>query len=101
MARPRLLPGTDARQGLVALALNSTSSLIAGAALGALTDTFERYPGLLPPVPAPLGLRGNVFGALRNRATPSIHAGAPPPPLRAPPAPGPTAIAPPALTTGM
>src|SRR3546814_834238 len=75
MARPRLLPGTDARQGLVALALNSTSSLIAGAALGALTDTFERYPGLLLLVPAAIGLRGNVFGALGNRVSTSIHAG--------------------------
>src|SRR3546814_2078831 len=75
MARPRLLPGTDAQQGLVALALNSTSSLIAGAALGALTDTFERYPGLLLLVPAAIGLRGNVFGALGNRVSTSIHAG--------------------------
>lgn len=75
MARPRLLPGADARQGLVALALNSTSSLIAGAVLGSLTDTFERHPGLLLLVPAAIGLRGNVFGALGNRVSTSIHAG--------------------------
>ena len=75
MARRRLLPGADARQGLVALALNSSTSLVAGAMLGSLTDTFERYPGLLVLVPAAIGLRGNVFGSLGNRVSTSIHAG--------------------------
>jgi len=72
---PRLLPGADARQGLVALGLNSASSLVAGAVLGSLAATFERYPGLLLLVPAAIGLRGNVFGALGNRVSTSIHAG--------------------------
>jgi len=75
MASRRLLPGSDARQGLVALALNSSSSLLAGAVLGSLTDTFARYPGLLLLVPAAIGLRGNIFGALGNRVSTSIHAG--------------------------
>ncbi len=75
MAAHRLLPGADARQGLVALGLNSTSSLAAGAVLGSLTGTFERYPGLLLLVPAAIGLRGNVFGALGNRVSTAIHAG--------------------------
>jgi mgtE-like transporter len=75
MARRRLLPGPDARQGLVALALNSSTSLVAGAMLGSLTDTFERYPGLLVLIPAAIGLRGNVFGSLGNRVSTSIHAG--------------------------
>lgn len=74
MARRRLL-GADARQGLVALALNSSTSLIAGAVLGSLTATFERRPGLLVLVPAAIGLRGNVFGSLGNRVSTSIHAG--------------------------
>lgn len=69
------LPGADARQGLVALALNSSTSLLAGAVLGSLTDTFERRPGLLLLVPAAIGLRGNVFGSLGNRVSTSIHAG--------------------------
>lgn len=73
--RPRLLPGADARQGLVALVLNSSSSLGAGAVLGSLTATFERRPGLLVLVPAAIGLRGNVFGSLGNRVSTSIHAG--------------------------
>src|SRR3546814_19321126 len=97
MARPRLLPGTDARQGLVALALNSTSSLIAGAALGALTDTFERYPGLLLLVPAALGLRGNVFGAPGHRVSTSNHAGEPQLRMRGSTVLGPPVLASPAL----
>ena len=75
MAPRRLLPGPDARQGLVALVLNSSTSLVAGAVLGSLTATFERRPGLLVLVPAAIGLRGNVFGALGNRVSTSIHAG--------------------------
>jgi mgtE-like transporter len=75
MARRRLLPGADARQGLVALALNSSTSLLAGAVLGSLTATFERRPGLLVLVPAAIGLRGNVFGSLGNRVSTAIHAG--------------------------
>ena len=75
MARHRLLLGADARQGLVALALNSSTSLVAGAVLGSLTATFERRPGLLVLVPAAIGLRGNVFGSLGNRVSTAIHAG--------------------------
>ncbi len=75
MASRRLLPGADARQGLVALALNSSTSLAAGAVLGSLTHTFERRPGLLLLVPAAIGLRGNVFGSLGNRVSTAIHAG--------------------------
>lgn len=77
MARrpPRLPLGPDARQGLVALALNSSTSLAAGAVLSSLTGTFARYPGLLVLVPAAIGLRGNVFGALGNRVSTAIHAG--------------------------
>lgn len=69
-------PGADAaRQSLVALVLNSTTSLVAGAVLGAITGTLERLPGLLVLVPAAIGLRGNVFSALGNRLSTSIHAG--------------------------
>lgn len=73
----RLLgPSSDAaRQGLVALVLNSSTSLVAGAVLGAITGTFERFPGLLVLVPAAIGLRGNVFSALGNRLSTAIHAG--------------------------
>jgi len=77
-ARLRALLGPDAsgvRQSLVALGLNSSTSLVAGAFLGAITGTFERYPGLLVLVPAAIGLRGNIFGSFGNRISTSIHAG--------------------------
>ncbi len=84
--RPRLRPvarlraafGPDAagvRQSLVALGLNSTSSLVAGAFLGSITGTFERYPGLLVLVPAAIGLRGNIFGTFGSRISTTIHSG--------------------------
>lgn len=63
------------RQSLVALGLNSTTSLIAGAFLGSITATFEDLPGLLVLVPAAIGLRGNIFGAFGNRISTTIHAG--------------------------
>ena len=63
------------RQSLVSLTLNSSTSLVAGAVLGAITDTFERFPGLLVLVPAAIGLRGNVFSALGNRLSTAIHLG--------------------------
>ncbi len=85
MTRPTSLPGrlrallgpdiAGARQSLVALSLNSTTSLVAGAVLGAITGTFEEYPGLLVLVPAAIGLRGNIFGALGNRLSTAIHSG--------------------------
>lgn len=77
-ARLRAILGPDAagvRQSLVALGLNSTTSLAAGAFLGSITGTFERYPGLLVLVPAAIGLRGNIFGSFGNRISTTIHSG--------------------------
>ena len=76
--RLRSLLGTSSdvvRQSLVSLVLNSSTSLVAGAVLGSITDTFERLPGLLVLVPAAIGLRGNVFSALGNRLSTAIHLG--------------------------
>ena len=57
--RSLLGPSSDVvRQSLVSLTLNSSTSLVAGAVLGSITDTFERLPGLLVLVPAAIGLRG-------------------------------------------
>ncbi|MFM7507933.1 MAG: magnesium transporter [Actinomycetota bacterium] len=67
--------GIAARQSLVALTLNSLTSLVAGAALGAITGTLEALPGLLVMVPAAIGLRGNIAGSLGNRISTSIHTG--------------------------
>jgi mgtE-like transporter len=71
-----LLGGGDtARQSLVALVLNSSTSLVAGAVLGSITGTFEALPGLLVMVPAAIGLRGNIFSAFGNRMSTAIHTG--------------------------
>lgn len=78
LARLRALLGPDmagVRQSFVALGLNSSTSLVAGAFLGAITGTFEEYPGLLVLVPAAIGLRGNIFGSFGNRLSTAIHAG--------------------------
>ena len=74
-ARVRSALGPDALQGLVSLGLNSSTSLVAGAFLGAITDTLARYPGLLVLVPAAIGMRGNVFGSFGNRISTTIHTG--------------------------
>ncbi|MGD9797540.1 MAG: magnesium transporter [Acidimicrobiia bacterium] len=76
--RWRGLLGADraaVRQALVALVLNSSTSLVAGAVLGAITGTFEEHPGLLVLVPAAIGLRGNIFSAVGTRLSTAIHAG--------------------------
>jgi mgtE-like transporter len=63
------------RQALAALVLNSSTSLVAGGVLGAITGTFEKHPGLLVLVPAAIGLRGNIFSAVGTRLSTAIHAG--------------------------
>src|SRR5437763_14219919 len=86
MRRPRLglgarfgaLVGSDAatvRQGLAALLVSSGGDLLAGLTLGSITHTLEALPGLLVLVPAAIGMRGNIFGALGSRLGTSIHAG--------------------------
>src|SRR5687767_14451214 len=82
--RPRLLrrfaalvrsdPG-GVGAGFVALIISAFASLTAGLTLGAITGTLEELPGLLVLVPAAIGMRGNVFGALGSRLGTSIHAG--------------------------
>jgi mgtE-like transporter len=72
------LLGPDAAssvQSLVALGLNSMTSLVAGAILGSITTTLKAYPGLLVMVPAAIGMRGNVFSALGSRISTSVHLG--------------------------
>jgi mgtE-like transporter len=77
-ARFRALVGADAstlRQGLAALLVSSGGDLLAGLTLGAITGTLHQLPGLLVLVPAAIGMRGNIFGALGSRLGTSIHAG--------------------------
>src|SRR6188472_2769020 len=84
-ARVSAYLGPDAatvRQGLAALLVSSGGDLIAGLTLGAITHTLEKLPGLLVLVPAAIGMRGNIFGALGSRLGTSIHAGTFEPTLR-------------------
>src|SRR5689334_4933495 len=77
-ARLRAFLGPDlssVRQGLAALLVSSGGDLLAGLTLGAITHTLEALPGLLVLVPAAIGMRGNIFGALGSRFGTSIHAG--------------------------
>lgn len=55
------------RAGFVAHLFATTTGLAAGLILGSITGTLEELPGLLVLVPAAVGLRGNVFGALGSR----------------------------------
>lgn len=58
---------TDVRAGFVAHLLATATGLLAGLILGSITGTLGELPGLLVLVPAAVGLRGNVFGALGSR----------------------------------
>jgi mgtE-like transporter len=55
------------RAGFVAHLLATGTGLVAGLILGSITGTLEALPGLLVLVPAAVGLRGNVYGALGSR----------------------------------
>jgi len=77
-SRFRAMLGADPaslRQGLAALLVSSGGDLLAGLTLGAITGTLADLPGLLVLVPAAIGMRGNIFGALGSRFGTSIHAG--------------------------
>ncbi|MGI8662945.1 MAG: magnesium transporter [Acidimicrobiales bacterium] len=62
-------------QGFGALGLSSVGDLAAGLTLGSITGTLDRLPGLLVLVPAAIGMRGNIFGALGSRLGTLIHTG--------------------------
>ncbi|MGQ0823625.1 MAG: magnesium transporter [Actinomycetota bacterium] len=64
------------RAGYVALLISTVTGLVAGLTLGSITGTLEELPGLLVLVPAAIGMRGNVFGALGSRLGTAIHTGA-------------------------
>ena len=63
------------RQGFAALLLGTAAAFIAGATLSSITDTLKRLPGLIILIPAVIGMRGTIFGALGARLGTSTHAG--------------------------
>jgi len=84
LRRPRLLRrfGAVVRSdpagvaaGFAALVVAAITGIAAGLTLGSITDTLEERPGLLVVVPALVGMRGNVYGALGSRLGTAIHTG--------------------------
>ena len=63
------------RQGVVALGLSTAAGFAAGLTLSHITGSLERLPGLLVLIPAAVGMRGTIFGAVAARLGTSIHAG--------------------------
>jgi mgtE-like transporter len=63
------------RAGFVALLISSGGDLVTGLTLASITHTLKLLPGLIVLVPAAIGMRGNVFGALGSRLGTQIHAG--------------------------
>ena len=55
------------RQGLVALTLSTIAGFVAGLTLAHLTDTLGAFPGLLVLIPAAVGMKGTIFGAIGAR----------------------------------
>src|SRR5262245_20277180 len=70
------------RQGVVALTLSTAASFVAGLTLGSITHTLNLLPGLLVLIPAAVGMRGTIFGAMGARLGTGIHAGLFEPTLR-------------------
>ena len=63
------------RQGFVALVLSTLASFVAGLTLSHITGTLRALPGLLVLIPAAVGMRGTIFGAIGARLGTSTHAG--------------------------
>jgi mgtE-like transporter len=78
VARVRTALGSDAaglRQSLAATLVSSGGDLLAGLTLASISDTLRLLPGLMVLVPAAIGMRGNIFGALGSRFGTAIHTG--------------------------
>ena len=63
------------QQGATALALSTAAGFVAGLVLGSITGTLELLPGLLVLIPASVGMRGMIFGAMGARLGTGIAAG--------------------------
>jgi mgtE-like transporter len=63
------------RQGLVALVLSTLAGFVAGLTLSSITHTLSVLPGLFVLIPAAVGMRGTIFGAIGARLGTSTHAG--------------------------
>ncbi|MCX7620302.1 MAG: magnesium transporter [Acidimicrobiales bacterium] len=78
IARVRVTLGSDAagiRQAFGALLISSGGDLLAGLTLASIDDALHKLPGLIVLIPAAIGMRGNIFGALGSRLGTAIHTG--------------------------
>ena len=63
------------RSGVAALAVGLLATLVAGVVLGAGSGRLAQVPGLLALIPAAIGMRGSIFGALAARLSTGILTG--------------------------
>jgi mgtE-like transporter len=82
--RPRIRPKVygylteekeSLRQGFVALFLSSTGELVAGLALASIAGILDELVGLAVLIPAAIGMRGAIFGAMGSRLSTAIQTG--------------------------
>jgi mgtE-like transporter len=55
------------RQGLAALTLSTLAGFVAGLTLSHITGTLDALPGMLVLIPAAVGMKGTIFGAIGGR----------------------------------
>ena len=70
------------RQGLAALAISTLAGFVAGLTLAHVTGTLEELPGLIVLIPAAVGMKGTIFGAIGARLGTANVAGLLEPTLR-------------------
>src|SRR5215212_4218853 len=63
------------RQGFASLFISSIGELLAGIALAEISGTLEDLVGLAVLIPAAIGMRGAIFGAMGSRLSTSIQTG--------------------------
>ncbi|MFP4310801.1 MAG: magnesium transporter [Nitriliruptoraceae bacterium] len=63
------------RTGSMALALGLAATLVAGIVLASAESQLQAVPGLLALIPAAIGMRGAIFGALGSRLATGILTG--------------------------
>jgi mgtE-like transporter len=83
-ARPKIRPRVygylteekeSLRQGFAALFLSSTGELVAGLALAGIAGILNELVGLAVLIPAAIGMRGAIFGAMGSRLSTAIQTG--------------------------
>ena len=70
------------RQGFVALVISTMAGFVAGLTLAHITGTLEELPGLIVLIPAAVGMKGTIFGAIGARLGTANVAGLLEPTLR-------------------